>query len=395
MQELESKIKAERVEEGSAFSSGLDSLNRSLRAVFKLLVAVIALLLVWFFIFSGFFTVKPDTAVITLQFGKFQNLYTENWHWVIPYPVSQIIRIPTNPQYIVTRAFMPANRALITDRKKAAEGGAPEALKPGADGYLMTADACIIHTEWSMSYRIANPKAYFENCLTPESPDKPDDSFKGPLGEDLGTRGPQTLLRNVLEDSVVRVTAKWNVNDILYSKAAQYIAEVQSVVAKQVANMGIGVEVVTVTLDIKSPPPQTIDAFDEVLRTQLESETAKKKADSYALEQAALAKSESAKLVAEAETYKKRIVAQVEADGIYFKSILKEYRKSPESVTATLFSQVMADSMANVKDKFIVNTLAAGRQELRLKLNPEPLSPKEKKENQENQEKQENKEAGK
>ena len=69
-----------------------------------------------------------------------------------------------------------------------------------------------------------------------------------------------------------------------------------------------------------------------------------------------------------------------EADAAYFKSILAEYRKSPETVTVTLFSQVMADAMSNVKDKFIVNSLAAGRQELRLKLNPEPLTPEEKKE---------------
>ena len=62
MQELESKIKAERVEEGSAFSSGLDSLNRSLRAVFKLLVAVIALLLVGMLAWSIFGTVETHAA---------------------------------------------------------------------------------------------------------------------------------------------------------------------------------------------------------------------------------------------------------------------------------------------------------------------------------------------
>lgn len=55
-------------------------------------------------------------------------------------------------------------------------------------------------------------------------------------------------------------------------------------------------------------------------------------------------------------------------------------------MTVTLFSQVMADAMSNVKDKFIVNSLAAGRQELRLKLNPEPLTAKEKKEAEEKRE---------
>ena len=381
MRELETNDKAERVTEGSVFSSGLDTLSKYLRAVFMLLVVVIALLLIWFFTFSGFFTVKPDTAVITLRFGKFQNIYTESWHWVFPYPVSRIIKVPTNPQYIVSSSFMPANKALITNRKAATQnGGSPEALKPGVDGYLLTADACIIHTEWRMSYRIVAPKAYYENCLTPESPDKPDDTFEGPVGENLGTRGPQTLLKAVLDDCVLRVTAQWKVNDILYNKTAQYIDDVQSMVAKRVGDMNIGINIVTVGLDIKSPPPQTIDAFDEVLQAQMDLDTARKNAEAYALEQNALAQSESANIIAEAETYKKRIVAEVEADGIYFKSILQEYKKSPSSVIATLFSQVMADSMSKVKDKFILNSLGQGRQELRLKLNPEPLTPEEKKE---------------
>ena len=72
MQDLETRIKAERSVENSAFSSGFETLNKSLKAVFSLLVAVIAILLVWFFAFSGFFTVQPDTAVLTFQFGKFQ-----------------------------------------------------------------------------------------------------------------------------------------------------------------------------------------------------------------------------------------------------------------------------------------------------------------------------------
>ena len=64
MRELETKDKAERVAEGSVFSSGLDTLSKYLRAVFMLLVVLIALLLIWFFTFSGFFTVKPGIVVV-------------------------------------------------------------------------------------------------------------------------------------------------------------------------------------------------------------------------------------------------------------------------------------------------------------------------------------------
>ena len=136
MQDLETRIKAERSVENSAFSSGFETLNKSLKAVFSLLVAVIAVLLVWFFAFSGFFTVQPDTAVLTFQFGKFQQVYTESWHWVFPFPVGRTVKVKTSPFSIETSSFMPANRALITNRKEAMAGGpAPESLKPGVDGY--------------------------------------------------------------------------------------------------------------------------------------------------------------------------------------------------------------------------------------------------------------------
>ena len=170
MQDLETRIKAERAAENSAFSSGFETLNKSLKAVFSLLIVAIAVLLVWFFIFSGFFTVQPDTAVLTFRFGKFQKVCTESWHWVFPYPVSQTVKVKTSPFSIDTSSFMPANKALITNRKEAMANGAPDSLKPGIDGYLITGDTCIVHTDWKMTARVVDPEVYYKTCLTPANP---------------------------------------------------------------------------------------------------------------------------------------------------------------------------------------------------------------------------------
>ncbi len=389
MQDLETRIKAERAAENSAFSSGFETLNKSLKAVFSLMVVAIAVLLVWFFAFSGFFTVQPDTAVLTFRFGKFQKVYTESWHWVFPYPVGQTVKVKTSPFSIETSSFMPANKALITNRKEATANGTPDTLKPGIDGYLLTGDACIVHTDWKMTARVINPEVYYKTTMTPPNPEKMDEPFTGPDGVARGTRGPQTLLKAILDDCVLRVTAGWTVDAILYNNnnsAFRYMKEVESMVAKRVADLGIGVEVLRVDLEVKSPPPQAINAFDNVLHAQQQSDADIQKAKAYETEQRALAESDSVKIISEADSYKKSVVSQVEADAAYFKSILAEYKKSPETVTVTLFSQVMADAMAKVKDKFIVNSLGSERQEIRLKLNPEPLTAKEKKEAEEKKE---------
>ena len=376
MEEHENKELIEAKSSGGegVFSSGMDMLVKSLKAVFILLSVLITILLIWFFTFSGFFTVRPDTAVITLRFGEFKELYTDDWHWVFPYPVSSIVEIPTTPQTLASNTFMPANEKLITDRKNNPQGG--DTLVPGVDGYLITADACIIHTSWSMTYRITGPKQYYENCMTPAVPADPDEIFRDEKGNSLGGRGPRTLLRSVLDNSVLLVTSRWNANDIIFNKSNQYRMEVESLVAKRIAEMNIGITVDSVSLGVKSPPPQTINAFDEVLQAEIQAGSAKEQAEVYASSQLALAQTEKNVMLADAANYKRRVVAEVEADAAYFKNLLPEYLKNPASVTVALFSQTVSDALSGVKDKFIVNSLPSGRQELRLKLNPEPKADK-------------------
>ncbi|MBQ9770854.1 MAG: hypothetical protein IJW23_03420 [Lentisphaeria bacterium] len=364
----------QNVSEDGVFSSGMDMLVKSLKAVFILLSSLILILLIWFFTFSGFFTVRPDTAVIVLQFGKFKEIYTDDWHWVFPYPVSKIIEIPTTPQSLTSNTYMPANEKLITDRKNNPQGG--ETLVPGVDGYLITADACIIHTSWSMTYRITAPKRYYETCLTPAAPADADENLKNSKGEDIGTRGPRTLLRNVLDNAVLQVTAKWKVNDIIFNRTNEYRMEVESFVRRQIAALDIGISVETVSLGVKSPPPQTINAFNEVTSAETYAKSEEDKAKAYAAKRIALAESERNILISEAKNYKLRVVAEVRADANTFKKLLPEYLKNPESITVALFTQTVADALSTAKDKFIVNSLPGGRQEIRLKLNPEPKTDK-------------------
>ena len=53
--------------------------------------------------------------------------------------------------------------------------------------------------------------------------------------------------------------------------------------------------------------------------------------------------------------------------------ILEEYKKNPESVLVSLYSTTLADALAQSKDKYAIGLNPGTRQELRLKLNPEPV----------------------
>ena len=194
------------------FSQGMQAVSRMFKVFFTLLTVIIGLMVVWFFTLGGFFIVdSTKETVLLLQFGKLkEKCEAGGVYWSFPYPVSKVIRVPKTNQTIRSLTFMPADRTSITERKNDPSGSSQNAaLTPGRDGFLLTGDNSIIHTEWELVYRVTQPETYYKKCLTPERPLDPDEVMKGDDGELLGTRGASTLIKNVLDDCIIKVTATW------------------------------------------------------------------------------------------------------------------------------------------------------------------------------------------
>lgn len=350
------------------YDAGLNALVKSLQFVFFLLVLIILGMLVYFFTFGGYFTVKPQQSIIVLRFGKYVDTYKEGWHWFFPYPVNSFIEVPTNPQY------------LQVSFKAAEVPGPPEMqamgrpLKPGQDRYLLSGDFNIVHSSWQMEYTIVDPKLYYESCLTPQNPMNNDELLKDNDGDIMGTRGPQTLLRSVLRSCVIKVCAGMPVDNLLYTGKETCRDEVQQLFAKTIADMNIGVDIRNLQLIEVSAPASTKRAFAEVTEAKQASSSMINKANSFSIKNLGEAESQTAEILADARTYQKIVVAEAKADSIYFDKIFIQYKLSPETVLAPLYNSVLSDVMSQVKDKYVF-TLSGGKQELRLKINPEPPKP--------------------
>ncbi len=371
MSEHEHNLKPENLsrDDYGQYSPGVKALLKAMNTAFISLALIISGMLIWFFTFGGYFTVKPQEAVLVLRFGEIVDVFQDSWHWVLPYPVNSLIRIPVSSRSVATSSYMPAKSTGIDG----AAAPPSESLIPGKDGYLLTGDANIIHSEWSAVYRVSNPKKYYLSTLTPEKPADSDEQMRDPVTrESYGTRGPQTILRNLLDNTVLRITASWKAEDALYKDSFGYIKAVEKEYIKQVTALDIGVTVDSVSLRMKTPPPSAIGAFQDVIVAEQQSSKEKDTARAYAVEQLNLASSESSLILAEADSYKKRVVAQVIADKFYFNKIKTEYSENPDTVLVSLYNSTLASVISSVKEKFIISKDRNGNQELRLKLNPEP-----------------------
>jgi membrane protease subunit HflK len=350
------------------YDSGLKSLIRSLQISFFVLVIIIVGMLVYFFTFGGYFIVKPQEAVIVLRFGKYVDTYTEDWHWFFPHPVNSLIRIKTNPQFLTVD--FKASSVVLNEQQP--QTGGP--LDPGRDNYLLTGDANIIHASWILEYQVVNPQKYYEKCFCPDDPLNDDETLVAEKdGIILGTRGPQTLLCETLRNVVLTVTAGKPVDDVLYEKKQAYKDQVQALFDKAIADLDIGIKINSVALQQAYPPQKTKAAFGEVTAANQTKSTMIDTANGYRVKLENSVFSEKAEIMAAATTYKKQIVSEVKAENIYFEKINAEYAASPDTVLMVLYNYTLSDVLGKIQEKYIVTKGAGKQQQIRLKINPEPL----------------------
>ena len=345
---------------------GLSALVKSLQYAFVILLIAIVGMIVYFFTWGGYFSVEPQQAVIVLRFGKFHGVYQDGARWFMPYPVHRFIRVQTNQQQLDVN-FLPVE--IPGEEVKAS-------LTPGDDRYLLTGDANIIHASWQVAWRVVNPKKDYERLSTPANPvvagrvldDDPVADFNG----FTSGRGPRTLLKNLFESAVIEVTAAEQVDNILFAKKLEYKNRVEELFARMVARLDCGIQIENVTLLRAFPPSRTKAAFDEATAAGNASSELRSKALTYKVETENDTKAKAAEIIAAAQAYKSRIVAEMKSETEYFKAINAKYKESPRTVLIALYTAALSDAMlASTEDRFIMGSSNKKRQ-VWLQLNPEP-----------------------
>jgi modulator of FtsH protease HflK len=343
----------------STISDGSQALLNTLRlGLFSLRVIILSLFAIY--LVSGIFVVKPNEKAFILRFGKIvgetkeeQVAESGEWHWAWPKPIDEVIRVPVKQSRTIhTEQFWYNDKNPESPTREVTPNANKEPLVPGLDGYLLTGDINILHCKWSLTYVVHDLIDYHSNHKDPED-----------------------AIRRILEKVVLHEAARTTIDNALYIGAEEFRLNIQDNVGKRLARLEVGITVKNVTFDRREPPRSTIHAFRKVMEAGQEKSREMNDAKGYANRLLQQAKARSTNEIAGAESYRKRVVASVEADGKYFLKILKEFQKSPETMLITLYSNGLNDVLGKVENKYIIHTDADGAgQEIRLHLGPDPRS---------------------
>ena len=348
-------------------------LGEALRTSFAIFKGIMLIVLV-LFLCSGIFVVEQPEAGLVLRFGKFAGTKLDRvkkpgFHWAWPYPIDEVVKVPVGPVRVVTDfSFWPE-----TGREARLEGEEPTVkvglLVPGKDGYNLTGDKNLVHTVWSVQYKIEDPVEYVRKLADPAR-----------RKDGANDATAEQVISAWLQNTAVKVLGRFEVGHVLAEKKDDLTSEVKARLTDAVRDLGMGLRIENVLLHQLDPPGNVIKAFNAVLKVEQIKDKLFQDAEGYRKSLREKAESDAGAVRADAEQYKTLISEKAESDADYMRELLKKCEGDKEKLDLFLRCQqilVVADFLSSAEEKFVLRPYSKdAARELRLLIGRDPIAAK-------------------
>jgi membrane protease subunit HflK len=268
-----------------------------------------ALLAIGLWVFSSFYTVKPEEKSVELFLGEFSSVGNSGLNFA-PWP-------------LVTYEVLPVTRE---QTESIGIGG-----RGNDAGLMLTGDENIVDIDFEVVWNINDPAKFLFNL-----------------------RDPQQTIRAVSESAMREIIAQSELAPILNRDREAIAVRLGDLIQDALNGYESGISIVRVNFDRADPPEQVIDAFREVQAAEQERDRLEKQADAYANRVLAQARGEAAQALETAEAYRAQVVNGATGEASRFGAILSEYRKAPEVTRKRMYLETMEEVLGRV-DKVIID----------------------------------------
>jgi membrane protease subunit HflK len=336
----------------STLDAGSQALAEALRSSFTIVKIVMVVLLI-IFMGSGIFTVGPQERAIILRLGKpvgegEKALLGPGFHLSWPYPIDEYVKVSISGIQKVTSTV----GWYATTPEMELAGTEPPAggsLSPAVDGYVLTADGNIAHARATLTYRIHDPIRYV-----------------------FGFLNASNAIQSAVDNALLYAASRYRVDDLITRDVIGFNETVRRRATELINQQNLGVTVEQCSVR-SIPPRQLKDAFDNVLKAEVNRSRLLNDARSYENQVVSKAGADAQSRLNMAESDRSRLVNDVAAQAERFRDVLPQYRQNPSLFVQQRLSEMLSRSLTNVQDKVFLTESSDGKtKELRLLLNREP-----------------------
>ncbi len=277
------------------------------RSLWLIVLAVVGA--VW--LYNSFYRVQPDEAGVVLRFGEYNRTTGPGLHFAL-WPIETV------------------EKPKVAKENKLSFGDTND------ESLMLAGDQNIVDIRFTVLWRIRDPKEFLFNV-----------------------KDPELLTRRVAESAMREVVGRTPAEEIRTRGRVKAQEEVRDLIQKTLDYYKAGIYITSVQLEKADPPPQVLDAFEEVQRAEQDQDKFIREAERYSNRVLGEARGRASQIVEEAKAYKARVVAEAKGEAQRFLQVLEEYRKAPEVTRKRIYLETLERIMARA-NKFILDGQQGG-----------------------------------
>lgn len=292
---------------GPDFNAGLEQLTNRVRDLFggpggRPRGQVIALMgggLVLAWLASGIYQVSSSEKGVVTTFGAYSGLADPGLNYHLPAPIQAVRKVP------------------FTTLNKTEVGGSSGNDVP-AESLMLTGDEQFINIDFTVIWRVADPRSYV-----------------------FAIRNPEEAVKAAAESAMREVVGRTPLEPIISTQRGQMQRQAADIIQRTLDGWNAGISIVEVQISGAGPPAEVAAAFRDVQSAQQDAESSVNEANTYRNRVVNEAKGDAARIIQAAEGYREQAVREAEGEAARFNQIYAEYRRAPGVTRDRLYIETM------------------------------------------------------
>jgi membrane protease subunit HflK len=262
---------------------------------------IIAAIVGFLWLVSGFFIVQEGQTGVVLTFGKFSHMTPAgfNWRWPTPIQSHEIVNISQ------VRTVEVGYRNNVRNKQQ-------------QESLMLTEDENIIDIQFAVQYTLKNASEWVFN-----------------------NREQEEMVKQVAETAIREVVGRSKMDFVLYEGREKVAFDTSQLMQQMVDRYKSGVQITNVTMQGVQPPEQVQASFDDAVKAGQDRERQKNEGQAYANDVIPRARGAASRLMEESEAYRSSVIANAQGEASRFKQISTEYQKAPAVTRDRMYIEAM------------------------------------------------------